>query len=94
MRKRIEDILNSIFSIFVMIAVAGGVIIFLLFVFAIITGGKGGEKMAVAAAKVYLPYFIKAASIALLAGIINMYITNTHFLSLKVEKEKGQTPAA
>lgn len=88
MKKQVfENLLRSIFSFFIMIAIAGGVITFLLFVVALIMGGDAGGQLAVNTNKVYLPYFIKAASIGVISGLILFYISNTHTLSLSAEKE-------
>jgi len=86
-KKKLEDVLKSIFSIFIMIAMAGGAIIFLMFFVAIIMGGKGGEALAVSASKIYLPYFIKSASIAVISGLLLFYISDSHALSLEIEKK-------
>lgn len=86
-KQQLENILRSIFSIFIMIAIAGGVIVFLIFLAAMIMGGKGGEAMASNVTKTYMPYFIKASSIAVLSGLLLFYLGGTHALSLKVEKK-------
>lgn len=90
MIKQLEAFLKAVFSIFIMIAIAGGVITFFIFMAALIIGGKGGEKMAVDAAKVYLPYFIKSASLAVMSGLLLFYISNSHTLSLTAEKGTQQ----
>lgn len=91
-KKQIESVLRSIFSIFVMIAIAGGAIIFLMFFVGIIMGGSGGEKLAVSAQKLYLPYFIKAAAIAVMSGLAIFYISDSHELSLTAEQQKKDEP--
>lgn len=88
-KDKLENILKSVFSIFIMIAIAGGAVIFLMFLIGIIMGGKGGETLAVNASKIYLPYFIKSASIAVISGLILFYISDSHALSLEVEKKES-----
>ena len=91
MRKNIESILTSIFSIGIMISIVGGAIIFLMYVAAVVLGGATGESMAVNASKVYMPYFIKAASIGTIAGLLLFYIKKDHLLSLEnTTKNEGQ----
>lgn len=91
MKKQVfENLLRSIFSIFIMIAIAGGVITFLLFVVAIIMGGDAGGQLAVNIKNIYLPYFIKAASIGVISGLILFYVSDTHALSLSVEKQNKE----
>lgn len=91
MNRRIESFLRSIFSIFMIIAVSGGIITFILFLIAIIIGGKGGETLAVNTGKVYLPYFINAAAVAIMSGLIVLYMNGSHSLSLQVERTENIT---
>jgi len=88
MRKSMESFFSSVFSLGVLIAVAGGVVMFAVFFYAIIVGGAEGGKMVVSMQKVYFPYFIKIASIAIFSGAVAMYAANSHALSLKTDKEE------
>jgi hypothetical protein len=90
-RNKLENILRSIFSVFIMIAIAGGAVIFVLFIAAIIIGGAAGEALAVNISKIYLPYFIRSASIAVISGLLMFYVGNCHTLSLEVEKKTEAT---
>lgn len=85
MREKINKVLLSIFSVFILIAIAGGGIVFLMFVAAILVGGNTAETLAVNANKLYMPCFIKAASIGVMAGLLSFYITKSHALSLNDE---------
>lgn len=80
-----NEFLKSIFSILIIIAIAGGVLIFLMLIASLILGGQQGEVLAVSANQVYMPYFIKAAAIAVLAGLISLYVSGAHVLSLDEE---------
>ena len=84
MSERIINLLNSLFSVCVIIAVAGGVVSFLLFAVATVIGS---ETLAVNTGTVYIPYFIKAASIAIGCGLVTLYISKSHFLSLDTEQK-------
>lgn len=83
MKKKIEDIVEAIFSLSLIIAIIGGGIIFLMFVSALIIGGPSGESIAVSASGTVMPYFIRAASISILTGLIYIYLNNEHALTMK-----------
>lgn len=86
MKENINKFLETIFSIFLIIAILGGGIIFLMFIGALIIGGGTGEVLATKASKEIMPYFIRSASIAITAGLLSFYISGDHTLSLKEEK--------
>ena len=82
MRQKVDELTKSLFSMFILIAIAGGVVVFCMLLIAIIIGGDAGAKLAVDANKVYMPYFIKSATVAVAAGLVNFYATKFHALSL------------
>lgn len=88
MKENLEKLMTNIFGIFVSIAVLGGVVIFLTYVIGILMGGDAGAALMVKAWKVWSPYFIKSATIAVMAGLVVFYITGKHTLSLKEENKK------
>lgn len=88
MRKQIQKIVESIFSLSLIIAILGGGVIFTMFVIGIIVGGSTGESLAVSASSVVMPYFIRAAAIAMFCGLISFYITGQHTLSLEEEEKE------
>lgn len=89
MRDTVENLLSRLFSLFILIAISGGGLIFILFVIALILGGKTGENLATSAASTVMPYFIKAAAIAMVAGLATMYANGMHTLTLKKPGEKN-----
>lgn len=82
MKDKIENILKLIFSLFIMIAMLGGALVFLMFLVALIVGGDLGASIAVNARNLVMPYFIRFASIAVFAGLIFSYLKGKHGLSL------------
>lgn len=88
MKENIQKVVESIFSISLMISILGGGIVFLMFIIGIIIGGGTGEALAVKASKGVMPYFIRTATIAVLCGLISFYVTGKHTLSLEDEKPK------
>ena len=83
MKKNIENFIENIFSIALLIAILGGGVIFLMFVAALIMGGGSGEALATGASEKIMPYFIRLASLAILAGLVWMYIKGRHSLSMQ-----------
>lgn len=83
MKDKLLEILNSIFSIFILVAIFGGALIFLFFLLALVIGGEKGANLSIFASKSIMPYFIKAAAIGILAGLIELYLSRDHHLSLK-----------
>lgn len=82
MKIKIQKIVDSIFSIALIVAILGGGVIFVMFMIALVLGGPSGELMATNANKVVMPYFIRIASIAVLFGLISTYTSGKHPLSL------------
>lgn len=91
MREKLESVLTNIFGIFISISVLGGILIFLTYVVGMIVGGELGASFMVTAWKSWVPYFIKSATIGVLAGLLLFYVTGKHSLSLKEESQKNKT---
>lgn len=70
-----------------LITLALGFVVAILFLIAIIIGGNQGELIAVFAGDV-MNWCIKLAAIAVLFGIIDMYIRKEHSLTMKSEEKK------
>lgn len=89
MKQQIQKIVESIFSLSLIIAILGGGVIFCMFIVGLITGGPTGEDLAVKASKVVMPYFIRSAAIAMTCGLISFYVTGKHTLSLDEEEKEA-----
>lgn len=87
MKKRIEGIVSAIFSLFILIAILGGGVVFLMFAAALVVGGELGSSIAVSAKSLVMPYFIRAATIGTLAGLVSFYLTGLHALSIEKKSE-------
>lgn len=83
MKENLLNILKSVFSIFILLSIFGGGFIFFIFLIGLIIGGDTGESLAVLASKTIMPYFIKMAAIGILSGLLSIYISREHHLSLK-----------
>lgn len=82
MRKMLNKLGKSIFSIFIMIAIAGGGIVFVMFVIAIIIGGETGNSLALLAKNTVMPLFIRCAAISMAGGLLNFYASGNHELTM------------
>ncbi len=77
MRQKIETILQKVYGVTLMISFFAGLLPLLPFVIALfIGGGEGGTGEAIATwlYKQYYPWVIALASIAILIGLISMYV--------------------
>ena len=83
MRKKIFDAFNKIYGVLMTISFFGGVLPLIPFIFALIVGGKLGEKISVFIYEQYYPWIIICGSIALVFGLIAMYIGKLESLSIK-----------
>ena len=81
MKEKIHNIVSTICSLFIVIAIFGGGLVFAMFFVAIIIGGETGQQIAINAKDIVMPYFIRSASIGVLAGLISFYVSGDHALS-------------
>jgi len=88
MQKRIYNFLNKLYGILMTLSFFGGFVPFFPFLFAIIVGGEIGETIALFCYKTYYPCVIVVGSIAILIGLIAMYVGKMEALSVnKVSAE-------
>jgi len=85
MKNILKKIGQSIFSIFIMIAMAGGGIVFAMFVIALIIG-ESGNAMALSAKNTVMPIFIICATIAMVGGLLELYASGEHELTMGDDK--------
>ena len=88
MREKLYKVLNKLYGILMSLSFFAGLLPLLPFVFAVIVGGELGEKIAVFLHKQYYPWVILVGSIALVIGLIAMYIAKIEGLSVKSVGEK------
>lgn len=89
MREKIYQFLNKTYGILMSISFFGGVVPVIPFVIAVIIGGETGEAIAVFLYKQYYPWVILLGSIAIVIGLIAMYVGKLEGLSVKsVGKKK------
>ena len=88
MREKIFDVMKKIYGITMSIAFWGGVLPLIPFIVAICIGGSTGEAIALFLYKEVYPWIIALASIAIIIGLIAMYIGKIEALSTKSLKKK------
>ncbi len=86
MREKIEKILQKIYGITLTIAFFAGLLPMIPFIYAIIIGGgEGGTGEAISTwlYKQYYPWVIALASVAILIGLVAMYVGKREAFSTK-----------
>ena len=81
------SLFKKIYGMIALITLTLGFIVAILFLIAIVMGGDQGESIAVFAGDI-MNWCIKLAAIAVLFGIIDMYIRKEHSLTMKSEEKK------
>lgn len=100
MRQKIEKVLQKIYGIALMISFFAGLLPLFPFIAAIIIGGgEGGTGEAIGTwlYKQYYPWVIALASIAVLIGLVAMYVGKKEAFSTKsfgIDKKKEETKEA
>lgn len=83
MRKKIFDVLNKIYGILMTASFFGGLLPLFPFIFSLIVGGSLAENISVFLYEQYYPWVIIAGSIALIFGLLAMYVGKLEGLSVK-----------
>lgn len=87
MRKKLYNIMNRIYGATMFVAFFGGVLPLIPFAFALIVGGSTAEAISLWLYNSYYPVIIALASIAVVIGLITMYIGKESALSTKSFKK-------
>ena len=90
MREKIYKILNRLYAITMTVAFFGGVLPLIPFLLAIAIGGSAGEAISQFLYKQYYPWIIALASIAVIIGLIAMYVGKQEALSAKSFRKKKE----
>lgn len=83
MRKKIFGILNKIYAVLMAISFFGGLLPLFPFIFSLIIGGPLAEKISLFLYNDYYPWVIILGSIAIVFGLIAMYVGKLEALSVK-----------
>ncbi len=91
MRKKIYNVLNTIYGILMSVSFFAGFIPLIPFVIAVVIGGKTGESICLFLQKEYYPWVIILGSGAIIIGLIAMYVGKLEGLSLKKISSEDNT---
>ena len=83
MRKKIFNVLNKVYGFLMTVSLFGGFLPLIPFVFAMVVGGKLAENISVFLYNQYYPWVIIIGSVAVVAGLLAMYIGKLEGLSVK-----------
>ena len=83
MRQKLFNTLKKIYGIMMTVSFFGGFLPLIPFLFAIVVGGELGESIAVFLHKQYYPWVIGIGSVAIIVGLVAMYIGKLEGLSIK-----------
>lgn len=83
MRKKIFNILNTLYGVLMTVSFFGGLLPLFPFIFSLIVGGDLAEKISVFLYNQYYPWVIIIGSFAVIFGLIAMYIGKLEGLSIK-----------
>lgn len=83
MREKLYKIFNKMYGILMTASFFGGFVPFIPFIIAIIVGGNFGEQLSLFLYNKYYPVVIVVGSIAILFGLVAMYLGKIEGLSVK-----------
>ena len=83
MRRKIYNVLKNIYGICMTVSFFAGFLPLIPFIIAIIIGGESAEAISLFLHKQYYPWVIALASVAVIIGLIAMYIGKLEGLSVK-----------
>ena len=90
MREKIFNVLNKIYGVSILVSLFAGFLPVIPFIIAIIIGGETGANISVFLYKQYYPWVAVLASLAVVIGIVAMYIGGriTFKFPKKAKKDK------
>ena len=83
MRQKLYNILKKVYGIMMTVSFFAGGLPLIPFIIALIIGGPLGETIAVFLHKQYYPWVIVLGSLAIVVGLIAMYVGKLEGLSVK-----------
>ena len=83
MRQKVYRVLNRVYAILMFASFFAGILPLVPFLIALIIGGSAGEKIAVFLYQQYYPWVIVVGCLAILIGLVAMYIGKIEGLSVK-----------
>ncbi|MBQ3134222.1 MAG: hypothetical protein IJB75_00190 [Oscillospiraceae bacterium] len=81
--KKLYNALNKLYGVMMFVSFFGGFVPVVPFIVALIIGGETGEKISLFLYKQYYPWVIALAALAVVVGLLAMYIGKQQGLSVK-----------
>ncbi|MBQ8839824.1 MAG: hypothetical protein IJ004_00655 [Clostridia bacterium] len=91
MRDKIYNVLNKIYGVLILSSLFAGFLPVIPFIIAIIIGGDAGANISVFLYKQYYPWVAVAAAVAVLIGLVALYINKT--ITFKYPKKEKKEEA-
>lgn len=91
MFQKITTGMQTVYGWIALVTMALGFAVFLMFCLALIIGGEGGAAVATAAGTI-MGWGIRIAAIAILIGLISVYLKKDHTLNIKTENRPYSPP--
>lgn len=88
MRDKIYNVLNKIYGIAITVSLFAGFLPIFPFIVAIIIGGNTGANISVFLYKQYYPWVAVLASVAVLIGVVALYIGK--HITFKISKKRNK----
>lgn len=89
MRDKIYNVLNKIYGVLILSSLFAGFLPVIPFIVALIIGGETGANISVFLYKQYYPWVAVAAAVAVLIGLVALYINKT--ITFKYPKKEKKT---
>jgi uncharacterized integral membrane protein len=87
-RKKIYNVLNKIYGVLMTVSFFAGILPLIPFLIAILIGGDTGASISNFLYKDFYPWVIMVGSVAILVGLVAMYVGKVESLSVKKSKKK------
>ena len=87
MREKVFNVLNKIYGTMMMASFFAGIVPLVPFIIAIIIGGPTGETIALFITKKVYPWIIAMAAVAVVIGLVAMYIGKIDEASVNKSKK-------
>lgn len=94
MREKIANVLNKTYATLMIVSFFAGFLPLIPFIVAIIVGGEVAEDICLFLYNDYYPWIIALASVAVIIGLISMYVSKHDFSVNKKAKKAKKTETA
>ena len=90
MRKKIYTVIHKIYGILMTVSFFAGILPLIPFIVALCIGGQAGNAISVFLYEQYYKWVILGASVAVLIGLVGLYVSGEEGLSVKSVGKKNK----